>query len=279
MESNDLLKAGASLVFPTSGSYCSTHLGIGAHADDLEIMAYHGIAECYESDECIFSGITVTDGVGSPQSEVEKLDREQLRIVRQSEQIAAAELGKYGFIAQLNYTSSEVKSVEHEDVVQDIFNLLQKSKPQVVYLHQPGDKHPTHLAVLRASIEALQMMKVEGRPEQVYGCEVWRDLDWLSDEKKIYLPTDAYPELAEEIISVFQSQIRAGVAYDKGAIGRRIANGTFADPHIVREGDSFTLAMDLMPVVKGEVTLCEMVLQEIEVFKESVKSLWEDDSD
>ena len=274
MESNDLLKAGASLVFPTSGSYCSTHLGIGAHADDLEIMAYHGIAECYESDECIFSGITVTDGVGSPQSEVEKLDREQLRAVRQSEQIAAAELGKYGFIAQLNYTSSEVKSVEHEDVVQDIFNLLQKSKPQVVYLHQPGDKHPTHLAVLRASIEALQMMKVEDRPEEVYGCEVWRDLDWLSDEKKIYLPADAYPELATNIISVFQSQIRAGAAYDQGAIGRRLANGTFADPHVVRKGHSFTLAMNLLPVVNGEVSLCEIVIVEIEVFKESVKSLW-----
>ena len=279
MASNDLLKAGASLVFPTGGNYQSTHLGIGAHADDLEIMAYHGIAECYESDVCVFSGITVTDGVGSPQSESEKLDREQLRVVRQSEQIAAAELGRYGFIAQLNYTSSEVKSAEYAEIVQDIFNLLQRSKPRVVYLHQPGDKHPTHLAVLRASVEALQRMRVEDRPKQVYGCEVWRDLDWLSDEKKIYLPTDAYPELAEEIISVFQSQIRAGVAYDKGAIGRRIANGTFADPHIVREGDSFTLAMDLMPVVKGEVTLCEMVLQEIEVFKESVKSLWEDDSD
>ena len=80
--------------------------------------------------------------------------------------------------------------------------------------------------------------------------------------------------IRDRIISVFQSQIRAGVAYDKGAIGRRIANGVFADPHIVREGDSFTLAMDLMPVVKGEVTLCEMVIQEIDAFKESVKQLW-----
>ena len=32
--------------------------------------------------------------------------------------------------------------------------------------------------------------------------------------------------------------------------------------------------MDLMPVVKGEVALCEMVIQEIDVFKESVKQLW-----
>jgi len=88
------------------------------------------------------------------------------------------------------------------------------------------------------------------------------------------LPTDAYPELAENIISVFQSQIRAGVAYDKGTIGRRLANGAFANPHLVRNGHSFTLAMNLLPVVNGEITLFEMVTQEIDVFKESVKILW-----
>ena len=27
-----------------------THLGIGAHQDDLEFMAFHGIAACYDSD-------------------------------------------------------------------------------------------------------------------------------------------------------------------------------------------------------------------------------------
>ena len=268
-----LKNPGASLVFPRDGGFRSTHLGIGAHADDLEIMAYHGIAECYEGEE-VFSGITVTNGVGSPQNEEEKLDIEELRVARQKEQAVAADMGRYGFMAQLDYASSKVKAEDHSQVVDEIYDLLIKAKPRVVYLHQPGDKHPTHIAVLRASMEALQKMELADRPEEVYGCEVWRDLDWLPDDQKVYLPTGKYPELAEEIISVFQSQISAGVAYDKGTIGRRLANGTFADPHVVRQGDFFTLAMDLMPVVCGEVSLRNMVLCHVARFSDHVNSLW-----
>ena len=45
-----------------------THLGIGAHADDLEIMAYQGIAECLHRSDRWFGGITCTDGAGAPRS-------------------------------------------------------------------------------------------------------------------------------------------------------------------------------------------------------------------
>ena len=29
----------------------TTHLGIGAHADDLEIMAFQGILECFQRED------------------------------------------------------------------------------------------------------------------------------------------------------------------------------------------------------------------------------------
>ena len=44
----------------------TTHMGIGAHPDDLEIMAYHGILECFMDNRKWFLGITVTNGAGSP---------------------------------------------------------------------------------------------------------------------------------------------------------------------------------------------------------------------
>jgi len=46
----------------------TTHLGIGAHQDDLEFMAYHGIATCYDSDRNWFTGVTCTSGGGSSRS-------------------------------------------------------------------------------------------------------------------------------------------------------------------------------------------------------------------
>ena len=42
-----------------------THLGIGAHQDDLEFMAFHGILECFARDQKWFGGVTCTNGAGS----------------------------------------------------------------------------------------------------------------------------------------------------------------------------------------------------------------------
>jgi hypothetical protein len=41
------------------------HLGIGAHQDDLEFMAFHGILECFARDDKWFGGVTCTNGAGS----------------------------------------------------------------------------------------------------------------------------------------------------------------------------------------------------------------------
>ena len=46
----------------------TTHLAVGAHQDDIEFMAMHGILECFRQTDRWFSGITVTDGAGSPRS-------------------------------------------------------------------------------------------------------------------------------------------------------------------------------------------------------------------
>jgi len=46
----------------------TTHLSIAAHQDDIEIMAYHGILECFQQPDRWFTGVVVTDGAGSPRS-------------------------------------------------------------------------------------------------------------------------------------------------------------------------------------------------------------------
>ena len=46
----------------------TTHLCIAAHQDDIEIMAYHGIAQCFAQKDKWFGGVVVTNGAGSPDS-------------------------------------------------------------------------------------------------------------------------------------------------------------------------------------------------------------------
>ncbi len=250
----------------------ATHLAIGAHQDDLEFMAYHGIASCYKESDKWFAGITVTDGVGSALGgDFVDLTPQELGALRVEEQRQAAELGEYAYQVQLGYPSSEVKNLVQENLIKELANLLLITKPKVVYLHQPADKHPTHVAVFKASIEALRRLSDEYQPEYVYGCEGWRDLDWLSDEDKVALDVSAYPELAEQLMLVFKSQIESGKRYDLATLGRRRANATYHDPRSLDEMQAVTWALDLQPLlVDKKMTIQSFIKLKIAKFEDEV---------
>ena len=134
----------------------TSHLAIGAHSDDLEIMAYHGILDCYgyRNNNKWFTGITATDGRGSSRSGpyLDCTDEEMAKI-RQTEQRQAAMVGKYGAMLQLGYESDLImENDDQTNLRKDILNILDKCQPEVVYTHNPADKHDTHIAVLSASI-------------------------------------------------------------------------------------------------------------------------------
>ena len=87
-----------------------THLGIGAHQDDLEIMALPGILECYQNPKKQFGGITCTAGGGSPRSgPYTSYSDEEMKVCRRQEQHQAAILGEYALMIQLDYTSLEIQ--------------------------------------------------------------------------------------------------------------------------------------------------------------------------
>ena len=88
-----------------------THLGIGAHQDDLEFMAFHGIEACYRQKEKWFGGITCTNGAGSSRTGLYRdySDAEMCE-VRRHEQEQAAMVGEYAAMIQLDYASSSMTS-------------------------------------------------------------------------------------------------------------------------------------------------------------------------
>lgn len=166
----------------------TTHLGVGAHQDDLEFMASHGILACFGQTDKAFCGVTCTDGAGSSRAGVyAAYTDEQMKAVRRVEQRTAAMVGRYGAMLQLDFASKEVKAQDNAAVANDLYEILKATRPQAVYTHAPSDKHDTHVGVMRAVIAALRRLPPGERPAEVYGCEIWRDLDWLPDDRKVVL--------------------------------------------------------------------------------------------
>lgn len=223
----------------------TTHLGVGAHQDDLEIFAIHGILECFQRSDRWFSGIVVTDGAGSPRrGEYASYDDAQMRAVRRREQKKAASVGEYAAQVLLDHPSRAVKEGAAE-VVEDLAALVTSCAPEVIYTHNLADAHDTHVAVTLRLLTALQRVDPSARPRRLIGCEVWRDLDWLPDELKVALPLDGHENLQAALLGVFDSQIAGGKRYDLGALGRRRAHATFAESHEVDRHTGVVWAMDL----------------------------------
>ncbi len=223
-----------------------TRLAIVAHQDDVEILAYSGIEACYRDEKEGFAAIVVTSGVDSPRKgKYKDVTGEQMGEIRREEQIRAAELGDYQELVMMGYESSTVRNNEDHTLVRELRELVLRHRPRIIYTHNPADKHDTHVAVTMRVLEALGSIREEYRPEKVYGCEVWRGLDWALEEDKVLLDTSGKPELAVELIRVFESQVDGGKRYDLAEIGRRHANATFSSAYDVDAVESGNFAIDM----------------------------------
>ena len=231
----------------------TTQMCVGAHPDDIEVMAHCGLAQCYGSATQFFTGVVVTNGAGSPRTgSYAAFTDEQMQAVRRAEQRRAADLGKYNLQIQLAHPSAEVKVPGRAGVAADLAAIFGAARLETLYLHNPADKHDTHVAVFLRCLEALRSLLRERRPLRVVGCEAWRDLDWLMEADKVTLDDSARPELAGPLLAVFDSQISGGKRYDRAIPGRRAANATLFNPHQTDTLSAITWGMDLTPLVVDE---------------------------
>jgi LmbE family N-acetylglucosaminyl deacetylase len=172
--------------------------------------------------------------------------------VRRVEQRKAAYVGEYSAQAFLDYTSGAVKDKNNPDVVADLKQLLVAAKPKVVYTHNLADKHDTHVGVTLRVIQAIRSLDADSRPENLYGCEVWRGLDWLNDNDKVLFDVSAHENLAMSLVGIFDSQICGGKRYDLATAGRRRANATYFASHATDVATSVIFGVDLTPLVQDD---------------------------
>ena len=231
----------------------TTHLCIAAHQDDVEIMAYGPIAECYDRPQPSFTAVVITDGAGSPRAgDYAAMTDEEMQGVRLQEQDDAAKLGRYSAMLQLGYPSKAAKNAGDGRCSAELAEIIGAAAPEFLFTHNPADKHDTHVGVALRTIEAVRSMPKAERPKKLYGLEVWRGLDWLIDESKTVFDTAPHPELAEKLLSVFASQCAGGKRYDLASIGRRLANATFFASHAVDAVDSCTYGLDLTALIQDD---------------------------
>jgi LmbE family N-acetylglucosaminyl deacetylase len=228
----------------------TTHMAVVAHPDDCEIMAISGILECFQQDDKWFTSIVVTDGKGSPRLGVyERYTDDEMVAVRRQETKKAAVLGGYSATGLLQWSSKVTKDPVAREVIDDLKDLVLAAKPEVMYCHNLADKHDTHVASALRLIAALRELPAEDRPKTLYGGEVWRDLDWLTDNEKIVFKLTEHDGLAQALLAVFDSQVVGGKRYDLATMGRRRANATYWESHGVDVADYLDFSMDLTPLI------------------------------
>ena len=152
--------------------------------------------------------------------------------------------------SNLGFTSSQVKNPQETAVVEDLARSCAPLGREVVYLHNLADKHDTHIGVAMRAIAALRAVREETRPKKVYGCEVWRDLDWLPDDEKQVLGVSERSNIAASLVGVFDSQVTGGKRYDLATAGRRLAHATYFASHGTDEETALNFAMDLTPLME-----------------------------
>jgi len=155
--------------------------------------------------------------------------------------------------------------------VEDLTAVLKAAKPQIVYTHNLADKHDTHVGVGMKVIAAIRNLPEAERPLKLFGCEVWRDLDWMVDKDKFSMNLTEHENLQAALLGVFDSQIAGGKRYDLASMGRRRANATYFESHGVDETLGMSLSMDLTPlIVDPELAISTFVQGFIQRFADDV---------
>ena len=212
------------------------YLGIVAHFDDLELCCLPAIKQCYKNKDDQFYGLICTCNSDYH--------------IRWKEQVKAAKFGKYEAVHSFSYDSSILKidnQPKQELLKAQLLNSINTIKPDVIWTHNPFDKHRTHQIISNYVIEAVRNRD----PYKLYGFfggEVWRDLDWISDYRKKRFVIDGFEKKALKLIKYFKSQLNKGRRFDEAFLGRLRANATFGKSGQEDEARYVYHAMDLMPI-------------------------------
>ena len=245
-------------------------LCVAAHEDDIELMTLGVLGNMNPAE---FAGAVATNGASSPRTgRFAGVTDEEMVLLRAEEQKKVAEAAGYGALALLGYTSADVKTESRAAVEKDISELILATSPDEIYTHNPADRHPTHVAVFCRVLGAIRSLPPEKRPKKLWGCEVWRSLDWLPGAVRTVVDSEKGTELASTLLPMFESQVEGGKRYDEAYIGRQRANATFAESHSTDEFACASNILDMTVLITNDrLDPCDFLYDVIDMFRRETK--------
>lgn len=247
---------------------------IAAHKDDGEMIGIKAIDDSFKKDESMVM-IILTNGSGCPRvGEFKSVSDEDMVEIRTAEQKRAAEIGRYNCLYLLEHSSKEVQDM-HTNIKNELVEILKKY-PEIenIYIHNPFDKHNTHVGACELAIAAIKELYADGalkKLSKVLGVEVWRGLDWLPDKYKVTIDTTGAEFISQNIMSVFVSQ-NSAKRYDEAISNRRLANATFDASHESNICTSLMYAIDLMGVVQDvNKNLSDLLTENLDLFEKELR--------
>ena len=231
----------------------ATVLSVGAHQDDVEFNGFPLIRDAFATGKPCLGAIILTNGAGSSRAGVYASTTDaDMQLIRRREQRLAADIGRYAFVAQLQYPSALARNSADTTADTELAALFEATSAETIMTHNLVDRHDTHIATALRTLNAIRLMPAAKRPRRLIGAEGWRGLDWLPDQYKVRLDAGGHDSLSAALMGVFDSQIAGGKRYDVATFGRRRANATYDQSHAVDTSEQITFALDMTPLIQDD---------------------------
>lgn len=257
----------------TKGPNTTNLLAISAHQDDIEIMAMDGILKAFGSKKYAFYACVVGDGANCYKAgKYSDISDKEMVEQRSQEQTRAGQIGEYDGLYLLKH-SRDYLFKNRELVVKELAKLISDINPDIVYTHNIFDRSETHRLITSMVVDAIMTMPEETRPRLLYGCEIFRSLDWLPERYKVTFDISDNRDLQLRLVGVYDTRAEQSKNYTKAIMGRKMANAAFAAcKEIDDEEKLLWYGINLTPVIQKNIALKDYC---IKVLNDANKELLE----
>ena len=154
---------------------------------------------------------------------ITKRDKELIE-ARVQEQMRASQIGEYADLVFLKKSQAEMEDLDNTSIVKDLQKMILDLNPDIVYTHNIFDRNLSHIRLTLKVIDAILALPEESRPRLLYGCEIFRSLDWLPERYRVNFDISDNKDIQSRLIGVYDTMLEQSQNFSKAVVGRKLAS-------------------------------------------------------